>query len=62
MRNFINKLFLLSATITILLLILVSFSWLFDSEPVNLWNVFGISCNTTIILFLFYLLFGGKRN
>jgi len=62
MNNFINKLFTLSGCVTGILFILVAISWLFDNEPNNLWRVFTSSCNITIVTFLFYLLFGGKRN
>ncbi len=62
MRDFINKVYILLCFICIVLTITVSICWLFDSKPINLYYIWGISCDSVIVSFLFYLLFGGNKN
>ena len=62
MNKLANNLFTFFSFGTIVIGLVIAIAWLFDSTFINLCYVFKIGCNCVIISFLFYLLFGGKRN
>ena len=62
MRNFITNVFWLLVSLVALATILVGFLWLLDFKPNNLYLVWSVLCKSLVISFLFYILFGGRKN
>jgi len=62
MRTFITEVFYGVTSLWILCSLIIGIAWLFDSTPNNLYWVWIKLCNTVIIAFLFFILFGKKRN
>jgi len=61
MRNYITGTFTFILILTSIITLLVGIAWLFDCKPNNLYLVWKYSYNSLTVSFLFYILFGGKK-